>query len=89
MTGVSIEKTTSENERIILWACRTPPVVSLQKDAPGSSHIDPPLQVKTLGYELVSRRAILASGLLILLCGSIEQLSLHLALEHLADLGSG
>ncbi len=30
---------------------------------------------------------MLASGLLILLCGSIEQLGLHLALEHLADLG--
>ena len=53
MTGVSVEKTTSENGRIILWACRTPPVVSLQEDAPSSSHIDPPLQVKTLSYELV------------------------------------
>ena len=27
------------------------------------------------------------TGLLILQCGSIEQLGLHLALEHLADLG--
>ncbi len=30
---------------------------------------------------------MLASGLLILLYGSIEQLGLYLALEHLADLG--
>ena len=87
MTGVSVEKMTSENGRIILWACSTPPVVSLQEDAPRSSHIDPPLQVKT--RSLVSRRAMLASGLLILLCELIEQLGFHLALEHLADPGPG
>jgi hypothetical protein len=87
MIDVSVEKTTSENERIILQACSAPPGVSLQEDAPRSSHIDPPLQVKTRSYELVSWRATLASGLLILLCGSIEQLGLYLALEHFADLG--
>jgi len=42
-------------------------------------------QVKT--RSLVSRQAMLASGLLFLLCGSIEQLGLYLALEHFADLG--
>src|SRR5260370_36819154 len=39
------------------------------------------------GRVRVSRQAMLALRLLILLCGSNEQLDLHLALEHLADLG--
>src|SRR2546430_17290669 len=44
------------------------------------------IHVKTRSYEPASRRTMLASGLLILLCGSTEQLGLHLVLEHLADL---